>query len=119
MTEYNLGRVAFLDQGVYSALASYNKWDFVTTIDSCYLYVNAAPSIGEPITNTDYWKCIADGKPSTLAAAAAAEITESATTAEGLRVEAEALRVTFMSAFLTTDTGEPIFDDNYNLITTL
>ena len=76
MAEYNLGRVAFLDRGVYSALTSYNKWDFVTTVDSCYLYINTEPSIGIAITNTLYWKCIADGKPSTLAAAAAAAVTE-------------------------------------------
>ena len=52
MAEYNLGRVAFLDRGVYSALASYNKWDFVTTVDSCYLYINVEPSIGVAITDT-------------------------------------------------------------------
>jgi len=69
MAEYNLGRVAFYDKGAYSNTESYEKWDFVTTDDSTYLYINDLPSIGKAVTNTDYWKCIADGKPSTLAAA--------------------------------------------------
>jgi len=89
MAEINLGRVAFLDRGVYSPTESYNKWDFVTTVDSCYLYINTEPSIGEPITNTAYWKCIADGKPSTLAAAAAAAVTEQS---EAFRDEAEGFK---------------------------
>lgn len=71
MAEYNLGRVAFFDKGVYSSSESYEKWDFATTEDSTYLYINALPSIGKEVTNTGYWKCIADGKPSTSAAASA------------------------------------------------
>ncbi len=74
MEEYNLGRVAFVDKGIYNPATVYDKWDFVTTIDSTYLYISDAPQIGK--TPPDFplvWKCLADGKPSTLAAAAAAQ----------------------------------------------
>ena len=81
MAEYNLGRVAFYDKGAYSEEESYEKWDFTTTDDSTYLYINDLPSIGKAVTNTDYWKCIADGKPATLAAAAADLAAENADTA--------------------------------------
>lgn len=66
-----LGRIAFNDKGVHSTTTEYSKWDFCTTQDSTYLYINATASKGKPLDNTVYWKCLADGKPATLAAAAA------------------------------------------------
>ena len=71
MAEYNLGRVAFVDKGAYSPEETYNKWDFVTTVDSTYLFIGTTPQIGKQVTDTIFWKCIANGKPATLAAAAA------------------------------------------------
>ena len=71
MAEYNLGRVVFFDKGAYSPEETYNKWDFVTTVDSTYLFIGTTPQIDKPATDTSFWKCIADGKPATLAAAAA------------------------------------------------
>lgn len=71
MAEYNLGRVAFLDRGVFSPTETYNKWDFVTNIDSTYLCISTVAITGQDVLDTTYWKCIADGKPATLAAAAA------------------------------------------------
>lgn len=68
-----LGRIAFNDKGVHSTTTEYSKWDFCTTQDSTYLYINATASKGKPLDNTVYWKCLADGKPATLAAAAANE----------------------------------------------
>lgn len=84
MAEYNLGRVAFVDKGAYSAEETYSKWDFVTTVDSTYLFVSTTPQIGKPITDTTFWKCIADGKPATLAAAAATLAKEAANNAATL-----------------------------------
>ena len=43
--------------------------DFVTSVDSTYLYINQTPSKGKDVLNTDYWMCLADGKPATLASA--------------------------------------------------
>jgi hypothetical protein len=68
MINYNLGRVAFVDKGVYSSSTTYSKWDFVTTADSTYLYINDTPTAGKSVTDTSYWKCLADGKPATTAA---------------------------------------------------
>ena len=68
MAEFDLGQVAFVDRGVYSPAATYKMWDFITTIDSMYLYINNIPAIATDILDTDYWKCIADGKPATQAA---------------------------------------------------
>ena len=73
MAEFNLGQVAFFDKGLFSLSETYRKWDFVTTTDSTYLCVSDTPIIGKEVTNTTYWKCIADGKPATLAAALAVE----------------------------------------------
>lgn len=73
MAEFDLGQVAFFDKGLFSLSEIYKKWDFVTTTDSTYLCVSDTPIIGKEVTNTTYWKCIADGKPATLAAALAVE----------------------------------------------
>lgn len=66
--ETKIARVAFMDKGAYSAITEYSKWDFVTTADSTYLYIGESPAIGKPVTDTAYWKCIADGKQATEAA---------------------------------------------------
>ena len=87
MAEYNLGRVAFVDKGAYSPEETYNKWDFVTTVDSTYLFVGTTPQIGKPVTDINFWKCIADGKPATLAAAAADLAKEAANNAATLANE--------------------------------
>ena len=91
MAEYNLGRVAFFDKGAYSPEETYNKWDFVTTVDSTYLFTGTTPQIGKPVTDTNFWKCIADGKPATLAAAAADLAKEAANSAATLANENAAL----------------------------
>ncbi len=77
MAEFDLGQVAFVDRGVYSPAATYKMWDFITTIDSMYLYINNIPAIATDILDTDYWKCIADGKPATLAATSANNLIDS------------------------------------------
>ena len=68
MAEFNLGQVAFNDRGAHSGTETYSMWDFATTVDSTYLYVNTEPSIGKSVTDTTYWRCIADGKQATEAA---------------------------------------------------
>ena len=73
MAEFNLGQVAFFDKGVFSLSETYTKWDFATTTDSTYLCVSDTPIIGKEVTNTTYWKCIANGNPATIAAALAVE----------------------------------------------
>jgi hypothetical protein len=81
MANYNLGRVAFVDKGTYLSTVTYNKWDFVITSDSTYLYINDTPQAGTSLIDTNFWKCLADGKPSTMAAAAALDAKEQADTA--------------------------------------
>jgi len=117
MAECNLGRVAFFDRGVFSLTETYNKWDFVVTSDSTYLFIGETPQIGNPVTDTLFWKCIANGKPATLAAAAAEVATQAANTAaqnaieteaaieqaENLRVTAESVRSTAESTRLSNE----------------
>jgi len=86
MKEYNLGRVAFVDKGAYSPTVTYNKWDFVTTSDSTYLYINDTPKAGTSVTDTNYWKCLADGKPATTAATNANTVATNVANAEAQRV---------------------------------
>lgn len=62
-----LGKVAFVDKGVYSSAATYSALDFVTTEDSCYLSLKGGNK-GHAVTDTAWWKRIADGKPATKAA---------------------------------------------------
>jgi hypothetical protein len=86
MLNYKLGKVAFVDQGMYSPSTVYNKWDFVTTSDSTYLYINDMPMAGKSVTDTSYWKCLADGKPATTAAANANTVATNVANAETARV---------------------------------
>lgn len=110
MAEYNLGRVAFFDRGVFSPTETYNRWDFVITSDSTYLFIGETPQIGKPVTDTQFWKFIANGKPATLAAAAAEVATQAANTAAQNAIETEAaieqaenLRVTAESGRSTAE----------------
>ncbi|MBC8620763.1 hypothetical protein H8788_23810 [Parabacteroides faecis] len=65
-----LGKVAFRDKGTYSATVKYAMFDFIGTDDSCYLSIKDN-NIGHPVTDIAWWKCLADGKPATAAAAKA------------------------------------------------
>ena len=86
--ETNIGRVAFTDKGAYSSATVYSKWDFVTTTDSTYLYIATTPQSGKPVTDTAYWKCIANGKQATTAAQSANTAAATANTAAGLADDA-------------------------------
>jgi hypothetical protein len=77
----SIGRVAFADKGVYNAETVYTKWDFVTTADSTYLYINETPAAGQSVTDVAHFKCIANGKQATVAAGIAIEAAGSATDA--------------------------------------
>ena len=61
-------KIMFTPKGVYDENTVYERLDFVTSIDSTYLYINQTPSQGKDVLNTDYWMCLADGKSATLAA---------------------------------------------------
>ena len=62
-----LGKVAFVDKGVYNAATRYDFFNFVTTEDSCYLSLKDS-NTGHPVTDTAWWKCLANGKQATEAA---------------------------------------------------
>lgn len=62
-----LGKVAFVDKGAYNAATRYDFFNFVTTEDSCYLSLKDN-NTGHPVTDTAWWKCIANGKQATEAA---------------------------------------------------
>lgn len=79
-----LGKVAFVDKGAYNAGARYDLFNFVTTEDSCYLSLKDG-NTGHPVTDTDWWKCLANGKPATEAAKKAlAEATRAGNAADNL-----------------------------------
>ena len=61
-----LGKVAFVDKGVYNTAVSYDTFNFVTTDDSCYLSIQDKNTC-HPVTDSTWWKCIANGKPATEA----------------------------------------------------
>lgn len=65
--EMNLGQVAFVDKGTYAAGTNYKRFNFITTDDSCYLSLKDN-NIGHPVTDSAWWKCLANGKQATEAA---------------------------------------------------
>lgn len=65
--EMNLGQVAFVDKGSYAAGSTYKRFNFITTDDSCYLSLKDG-NTGHPVTDTVWWKCLANGKQATEAA---------------------------------------------------
>lgn len=77
MSQIVLGKVAFVDKGVYSAANTYNTFDFVVTEDSCFLCVKDGNK-GNALTDTAWWKCIAKGAQATAAATKALEVTNKA-----------------------------------------
>jgi hypothetical protein len=108
MTNYNLGRVAFVDKGTYSSTVTYNKWDFVTTSDSTYLYINDNPQAGTSVTDTNYWKCLADGKPATTAVSNANAAATNANTVATNVANAEAARVASGSIIASQSTPQTL-----------
>lgn len=72
MSQIVLGKVAFVDKGVYSAANTYNTFDFVVTEDSCFLCVKDGNK-GNALTATAWWKCLAKGSQATEAARKALE----------------------------------------------
>lgn len=82
--EINLGQVAFVDKGAYATGTTYKRFNFVVTDDSCYLSLKDN-NIGHPVTDTAWWKCLANGKPATEAARKAlAEATRAGNAADNL-----------------------------------
>ena len=67
MTKIPLGKIAFTDKGTYSNTVKYGRFDFIVTEDSCYLSIKD-DNVGHPVTDIAWWRCIANGKPSTEAA---------------------------------------------------
>ena len=72
MTKILLGKIAFTDAGAYSSEETYDRFDFITTDDSCYLSVKDENK-GHALTDTAWWRCIANGKAATVAAKKALE----------------------------------------------
>lgn len=72
-----LGKVAFTDKGAYSNTATYGRFDFTVTEDSCYLSLNDG-NTGHPVTDAAWWRCIAKGSQATAAATKALEATNKA-----------------------------------------
>lgn len=90
MTKILLGKVAFTDAGSYASGTTFDRFDFITTDDSCYLSVKEENK-GHALTDTVWWKCIARGTQATEAAKTALqeankaiEATRNAISAAGL-----------------------------------
>ena len=70
--DLRMGKVAFVDKGNYSDTATYMRFNFVTTEDSCYLSLKDE-NIGKAVTDVSWWKCLAKGTQATEAAKKALE----------------------------------------------
>jgi len=58
-----------VNKGAWSESVAYFKLDMVCTADSAYVS-KVDNNLNHDVTDTDYWICIANGKPATIAAAA-------------------------------------------------
>ena len=67
MTKILLGKISFTDAGTYTAGTTFDRFDFITTDDSCYLSIKD-DNVGHALTDTAWWKCIARGTQATEAA---------------------------------------------------
>lgn len=79
--DFRLGKVAFVDKGIYSAATTYNTFDFVVTDDSCYLSLKDN-NTGHAVTDTARWKCIARGTQATEASKTALDAANKALNAK-------------------------------------
>ena len=59
MATTNLGRVAIVPQGIYSAAVEYKKLDLVNGLGGSYMYINSTPAAGVSLTDTSHWQQIA------------------------------------------------------------
>lgn len=90
MTKIPLGKVAFTDKGSYSSTVKYARLDFIVTDDSCYLSLKDE-NAGHALTETTWWKCLANGKQATEAAKKAlAEATRASNAADNTYGAAQA-----------------------------
>ena len=60
MATVNLGRVAYVNKGAYSASTTYTKYDVVSYNNGSYVYWNDADTSGNEPTNATYWKVMLD-----------------------------------------------------------
>lgn len=104
----NLGQVAFVDGGTYDSTVSYKKFYFVTDEDSCYLSRKDGNK-GNALTDTNWWKCLANGKQATQAAIhamnAVNSCNEAIANAERATVSANSATVNANSAANAADTA--------------
>jgi hypothetical protein len=109
--------VIFNDAGTLDTSKSYGIFEFVTTEDSCYLSLYDNNSGADYLDSTK-WKCIANGKPATLAAEranTAADAANSSRTAieknESARITAENERITAENARITAENSRIVAED--------
>lgn len=111
--EMNLGQVAFVDKGTYATGTTYKRFNFVVTDDSCYLSLKDN-NTGHPVTDTAWWKCIANGKPATEAArealnkASEAARSSSNATSAAIRAESAATKAAQATTDAETATEEAL-----------
>lgn len=86
-----LGMVGLCDRGEYNGETPYQFLNFIVTEDSCYFSLKNE-NTGHPVSDKDWWRCIANGKQATEAAkkalAATADAIEKAAYANNAAVRA-------------------------------
>jgi hypothetical protein len=75
---YNLGRVAYVNKGAYSAATVYDKYDVVLYQNGSYAYINDTSAAGNAPTNVTYWEVMLDPTDMNLATTAANDAAQDA-----------------------------------------
>lgn len=60
MAVYNIGRVAYVNQGAYNPLTTYYKYDVVLYLNGSYVYMYTTPAAGNLPTDATYWDVMLD-----------------------------------------------------------
>lgn len=82
MAEINLGRVAYVNKGLYGPGVSYTKYDVVLYNNGSYVYWSDASSAGHLPTDTNYWRVMLDPSAMNSAVSAATSATTAANNAK-------------------------------------
>lgn len=78
MPTYNIGRIAYVDQGEYNPATSYVKYDVVSYQNGSYSYIYPTTASGNLPTNTTYWRPMLDPTAMNAATLSANEAAQAA-----------------------------------------
>ena len=100
MAQINLGRVAYVNKGIYGENVVYEKYDVVLYNNGSYVYWNDTKTSGHLPTDTNYFKVMLDP---TLVNLATDNANTAASTANTAAANADTARANLNTSIATTE----------------